>query len=224
MQSETIGKLAEALSKAQGVIENAKKESENPFFKSHYADLSSVWEVARKPLSDNGLAVSQLPETCEGNKIKLRTILMHSSGEWVCSEFDMPYIKADPQAVGSALTYARRYALAAIVGIVADEDDDGNAASKENTTDQGKKEPPKQPPPKEQPEELPVQMKLDQELSDYCRMADGTVDNALYQSVLKEISHFERDGKEYFLKEISPKTSAQWAGKALAALRKKRQP
>jgi hypothetical protein len=129
MKSGTIAELAKALCKAQSIIQNAKKDSQNPFYKSNYADLSSVWEVARKPLTDNGLSVSQLPGGCDGNKIKVRTILMHTSGEWLCSEFEMPFLKADPQAVGSAITYARRYALAAIVGIVADDDDDGNQAA-----------------------------------------------------------------------------------------------
>lgn len=140
MKSESIAELAKALCKVQAVIENAKKDSSNPFFKSHYADLASVWEVARKPLTDNGLSVSQLPGGCDGTKVKVQTILMHTSGEWLCSEFEMPYIKQDPQAVGSAITYARRYALAAIVGIVADPDDDAESAVKRDVT----------PPPKQQ--------------------------------------------------------------------------
>jgi hypothetical protein len=149
MQSETIGKLAEALAKAQAVIESAKKDAENPFFKSTYADLASVWDVARRPLSDNGLSVSQLPGISEGQKVRLQTILMHSSGEWLSSDFDMPYLKADPQAVGSALTYARRYSLAAIVGIVAEEDDDGNSAAGKGKEE--KKGNPTPPPPKNDP-------------------------------------------------------------------------
>lgn len=144
MKSESIVELAKALCKVQAVIENAKKDAANPFFKSHYADLSSVWEVARKPLTDNGLSVSQLPGGCDGNKIKVRTILMHTSGEWLCSEFEMPFLKLDPQSVGSAITYARRYALAAIIGIVADEDDDGNKASGKTEGEEPKKPQPEQ--------------------------------------------------------------------------------
>jgi hypothetical protein len=145
-KSDTIGELAKALCKVQSVIESAKKDAENPFFKSHYADLSAVWDVARKPLTDNGLSVSQLPGACDGSKIKIHTMLMHSSGEWIASDLEMPYIKSDPQAVGSAITYGRRYALAAVIGIVADVDDDAEGA----VGDRKKGNTPT-PPPKTQP-------------------------------------------------------------------------
>jgi hypothetical protein len=128
-KSDSIVEIAKALCQVQGVITNAKKDSENPFFKSSYADLASVWDAARIPLSANGLSVSQLPGSSDGSKVTITTILMHISGEWLCSSFEMPYIKQDPQAVGSAITYARRYALAAIIGVVADDDDDGNKAA-----------------------------------------------------------------------------------------------
>ena len=125
--SETIGKLAEALSKAQGTMKNAIKDSDNPFFKSKYADLASVADACRAELAANGLAVSQLPEMREG-KLVLTYVLMHSSGEWLSGELEMNPVKQDPQGIGSAITYARRYTLAGIAGI-ATEDDDGNAAS-----------------------------------------------------------------------------------------------
>lgn len=131
-KSETIGKLAEALSKAQGVMEGAKKDSSNPYFKSKYSDLSSVWDACRKPLSENGLSVSQVTNsTPEGHPV-ITTILMHSSGEWISGELMMNPSKVDPQAVGSAITYGRRYALAAIVGI-APEDDDAEGATDHTT-------------------------------------------------------------------------------------------
>lgn len=126
-KSESIAKLAEALSKAQGAMRNALKDSSNPYFKSNYADLASVSDACRKELAINGLAVSQLPEMRDG-RLVLSYILMHSSGEWLCGEIEMNPVKSDPQGIGSAITYARRYSLAAIVGI-ATEDDDGNAAS-----------------------------------------------------------------------------------------------
>lgn len=126
-KSESIAKLAEALSKAQGAMRNALKDSSNPYFKSNYADLASVSDACRKELAINGLAVSQLPEM-RGGRLVLSYILMHSSGEWLCGEIEMNPVKSDPQGIGSAITYARRYSLAAIVGI-ATEDDDGNAAS-----------------------------------------------------------------------------------------------
>lgn len=127
-KSETINELATALSKAQGQIKGAAKDASNPFFKSKYADLSSVWEACREQLSSNGLSVIQLPETSDSGII-IETMLCHSSGQWVSSSYTMPVSKLDAQAVGSAITYARRYALAAMVG-VAPEDDDGNDAAK----------------------------------------------------------------------------------------------
>jgi len=129
--SEQINELASALAKAQGQIEGAKKDKANPFYKSVYADLASVWDACRKPLSDNGLSVTQCPEEAD-NGIAIETMLLHSSGQWIKSRYTMPVSKLDAQAVGSAITYARRYALSAVVGI-APEDDDGNAAAAAKT-------------------------------------------------------------------------------------------
>ena len=125
--SEQIKDIATALAKAQAEIEGAKKDSTNPHFKSSYADLASVWDACRKALTGNGLSVVQGPVSDEG-RVGVTTMLMHSSGQWLESTFFMRPTKDDPQGAGSALTYARRYALAAMVG-VAPEDDDGNAAS-----------------------------------------------------------------------------------------------
>lgn len=137
-QSEQLNELAAALSKAQGQIEGAKKDSANPFFKSKYADLASVWEACRKPLTENGLSIIQCPEESE-NGIAIETMLLHSSGQWKSSRYSMPVSKIDAQAVGSAITYGRRYALAAMVG-VAPEDDDGNAAAKGKPEEKTKSE------------------------------------------------------------------------------------
>ena len=126
-KSESIAKLSEALAKAQGSIQNAKKDADNPFFKSRYADLASVWDVCRRPFADNGLSIIQIQEAIEG-KMRLTTVLAHSSGEWISGDLDMTPVKTDPQGIGSCITYARRYALSAFAG-VATEDDDGNAAS-----------------------------------------------------------------------------------------------
>lgn len=126
-RSESIVKLAIALSKMQSELEPLKKDSSNPYFKSKYADLSSVWDVLREPLTRNGLAVIQEPGTYE-NKLVLYTTLIHISGEYIRSAFEIPVLKQDPQGYGSAITYARRYTLQAITGL-APEDDDGNAAS-----------------------------------------------------------------------------------------------
>jgi hypothetical protein len=126
MQSEQINELAKALSSAQAKIENATLNKINPHFKSKYADLSSVIDSIREPLSVNGLAVSQNIEIREGGMI-LRTVLMHSSGQWIASEYPLPQT-ARPQELGSALTYARRYSLSSMVCNSADEDDDANTA------------------------------------------------------------------------------------------------
>lgn len=125
--SEAINEIATALSKAQAAIAGAVKDKTNPHFKSDYADLASVWDACRKPLTDHGLSVAQTAATEEG-RVGVTTILMHSSGQWIRDSLVMKPTKDDPQGVGSCITYARRYALAAMVG-VAPEDDDGNAAS-----------------------------------------------------------------------------------------------
>lgn len=129
-QSPSIGELAKALAKAQAVMPVAIKSKENPFFKSQYADLPALVHVTRKCLTDNGLSVSQVTIPENGVAI-LKTLLMHSSGEWLASFYPVHPVKNDPQSLGSAISYARRYSYAPAIGLVSDdaEDDDGNAAS-----------------------------------------------------------------------------------------------
>jgi hypothetical protein len=127
--SNGIAALAAALSKAQAAMRGAAKDSQNPHFKSKYADLASVWEACREALTANGLSVIQTTEPSGRDEVIVETALLHDSGEWISSRLAMPVQKADAQGFGSALTYARRYSLAAMVG-VAPEDDDGNAATK----------------------------------------------------------------------------------------------
>ena len=134
MQSETIGKLAEALAKAQGAMTNAAMDGENPAFKregkpTKYATLTAIWDACRKPLTDNGLAVVQAFRVDESGMLLLVTKLAHVSGEWMVSEYPVTPTQNSPQGLGSAVTYARRYTLSSLVGVVADDDDDGNAAS-----------------------------------------------------------------------------------------------
>lgn len=126
-RSASIAALAAALSKAQGEMEGAAKGNTNPHFKSKYADLASVWEACRGPLSKHGLSVLQ-PVSADGARVTVTTILAHSSGEWLEESLTMTAQQNTPQGVGSAITYGRRYGLASMVGI-APEDDDGNAAS-----------------------------------------------------------------------------------------------
>jgi hypothetical protein len=128
-QSESIANLAKALSIVQGKLTYAVKDSANPFFKSKYADLESVWDACRSLLAENNLCVMQFPgEYLFEGTMCLTTIIAHSSGEWIGQEMSVPVTKPDAQGAGSALTYMRRYALAAVVGVV-QADDDGNAAS-----------------------------------------------------------------------------------------------
>lgn len=108
---------------------SAAKDKTNPHFGNRYADLASVWDACRDALTAHGLAVVQLPlSSHESRGVTIRTTLLHESGASLSSDLFLPVAKLDPQGFGSAITYGRRYALAAMVG-VAPEDDDGNAAS-----------------------------------------------------------------------------------------------
>ena len=124
----------------------AIKDSSNPFFKMQYADLASVWEACRKPLSDNGLSIVQ---TLDDGKVE--TILLHTSGQYVSSVLAFTAKEQTSQSIGSAITYARRYALSALVGICPDDDDGEAAMGRSEPAIGGKmkytKEPPKQPGP-----------------------------------------------------------------------------
>lgn len=127
-KGQNIKNIAAALSEFQGELETAKKDSTNPFFKSNYSDLRSVWNVIREPLAKNGLAVTQIP-TIQGDRMVLITRVLHVSGEVIESIYPINPVKNDPQGMGSAVTYARRYALTAILGVVSGDDDDANGAS-----------------------------------------------------------------------------------------------
>lgn len=130
---ENIAELATALCAAQAEMRPAPKDSVNPHFKSRYADLASLWDTIREPLTKNGLSVVQTfnPDHNDG-ELMLTTILMHKSGQSIQSTMRMPLPKRDPQGLGSATSYARRYALSAMVGATSDDDDDGNAAMPSN--------------------------------------------------------------------------------------------
>ncbi len=128
-KSDTISSLAAALHKAQSQVEFAKKDAVNPHFNSRYADLWRIWQAAKPVLVDNGLSILQTFEKSDGETVTVVTTLLHVSGEWVSSALTLKPTKPDPQGIGSAITYGRRYGLSSILGIVADEDDDGNQAS-----------------------------------------------------------------------------------------------
>ena len=130
--SEQINEIAAAIAKAQGQIKGASKDANNPFFKSKYADLASVWDACRGALSANGLAVIQSP-SASGTSVSVDTLLAHASGQWIAGTVSVTAREDTPQAIGSAVTYLRRYALQSFVG-VAPEDDDGNLASAKGST------------------------------------------------------------------------------------------
>lgn len=130
MNSSSVGSISAALVKAQQGLGHAIKSSTNPHFKSKYADLASVIDAVKGPLNDNGIAFSQASVVRENLEVVLVTTLLHTSGEFLQSEYPLRPSQPTPQGFGSALTYARRYCLASIVGIASEEDDDGNEASK----------------------------------------------------------------------------------------------
>ena len=128
--SEQINEITTALAKAQGSMGPAELNCVNPHFKSKYADLASINDAIRKPLSDNGLSYLQEAITVQGG-VSCATKIFHSSGQWI--EMDpliIPVAKSTAHAVGGAVTYARRYSLACALGVVAEEEDDGNEANK----------------------------------------------------------------------------------------------
>ena len=142
-KSESIKELAAALSKFQGEVNNPTNTATNPFFSSKYAPLSEVVNVTRPILSKHGLSIVQAPTTEDGN-ITITTLLMHSSGEWIESPaLTLKMDKVSAQGAGSAITYARRYSLSAVLGISSEDDDDGNIAEtkQENTKDEKQSKP-----------------------------------------------------------------------------------
>lgn len=121
----SIGQLGAALAKAQGAMEAATKDAKGNYGK--YATLAAIWDACRKPLSDNGLAVIQMPSV-EGNTVKVRTVLVHESGEQIEDTCEAVAADPSPQKVGGVITYLRRYSLAAFVGVAPDDDDDAQSA------------------------------------------------------------------------------------------------
>ena len=122
-QSPDIAALAGALAKAQAEIEDARTRAWNPHFEKRYADLSDVWIACRAALTKHGLSVVQLPRS-DDKIVTVRTVLMHSSGQWIAGELSAPADKWTPQGIGGAVTYLRRFGLASAVGIAPRGDDD----------------------------------------------------------------------------------------------------
>jgi hypothetical protein len=139
-RSESIIELAKALAKAQAELGNPKKNTDNTYFKSRYADLSEVINVSKPVLSAHGLSIIQLL-SFKDNQVCCETIMLHVSGEFISETLCLPVAKYDSQSIGSGGSYARRYSWAAICGI-AQEDDDGNIATGNGEKLKSDKKPP----------------------------------------------------------------------------------
>lgn len=171
-QTDDIKELVAALAKAQGKFQTAKFNKQNPHFKSKYADLSSIMDACRQPLSENGLMVMQYSEMI-GEKLSLVTMIAHTSGQWIKSYLPLFPARMDSQSIGSCMTYAKRYSLSAMLGIVADEDheDDGETAvGRGKHVESPKKEAAKKEnePQKISTEQLKVLRSLEAKLDDEC--------------------------------------------------------
>ena len=137
--SESIAKLAKALKEAQKEMGGAIKDSNNPFYKSSYADLTAVLKTVKEPLAKHGFSFCQFPISDE-NGVGVCTRLMHETGEYIENEFVLPLSKPDPQAAGAAITYARRYALASVLGIPQVDDDAESLMLRNESSDEPSKE------------------------------------------------------------------------------------
>lgn len=141
--SDALDQFATALNLAQKDARAANKSSKNPYFNSKYADLPEIIEVHKQCFAKHGFSVTQWPLEGSGDTIRLCTMVLHASGQWMRATLALPVValsskkkddggssgKPNAQAYGSAISYARRYAMAAALGIAADEDDDANSAS-----------------------------------------------------------------------------------------------
>lgn len=170
-RSEQIHEIAAALAKAQGKIEGASKDKQNPHLKNRYADLASAWDACRAALSENGISVVQAPGDGDAGAISVTTLLMHQSGQWLEGRLSMRPAKGDPQSIGSVITYARRYSLMAMVGI-APEDDDGNAAAGRSHDQQQQQSPQQQVAPRDREGHVPMVEEIHNAVNEIRRAID----------------------------------------------------
>jgi hypothetical protein len=184
--SDQLNEIMTALSSAQSEMAGAKKDATNPHFKSKYADLESVWEACRQPLAKHGICVVQMP-SANGPTVTVTTMLGHKSGQWIASDLAVTAQQNTPQGVGSAITYGRRYGLAAMAGI-APEDDDGNAASDKNGAEQKPKAEPK-PQPHSKPVAVEVSYNSPKTLSEFqaaIQRAEPVISSSVYSQILTD--------------------------------------
>lgn len=154
--SADTAKLDEALAKAQGELLVASKGKLNQHFKNKYADITAVWNACRAALAKYGISVTQWPLHSEDGRLHMVTRLA-CAGEWMRALFSIPVSKQDPQGYGSATTYAKRFALAAAVGVVTDdEDDDGQKANETQEPERRQPAPAREPGADDAPDVSPI--------------------------------------------------------------------
>ena len=212
-RSESIGKLTEALAKAQAVMGESVKGAINPFFKSTYSTLSSVWEACRKPLTDNGLAVIQTAVCIAEHPemVAIETTLSHSSGEYVIGTMSAKLVKADPQSIGSCVTYLRRYSLAAICGISPEDDDAESTTERKHPPVKKPDLPETVPPPVPSPDApeppslllpgSPLHKKLE------AKIAEANINRDMFKDWLASVGWLQQEGGHLSLKSLSEKNA-----------------
>jgi hypothetical protein len=204
MQSSDIGKLAEALAKAQAEMSAAKKDAKNPFFKSDYATLHSCLEAGNPSLNKNGLCVTQLPGADNGT-VLVETILMHTSGQFIKSRLSVKPQKTDPQALGSCLTYLRRYSYSAIIGQGTADDDSEAAMSR---PDAGKpkaaqKKVASTPPPKPKPADMKKFLEAITKLTEEKGMSPEIFDAFMEEAKVKSLEELKtKDAQISFYNDL----------------------
>ncbi len=205
-KSEQINELFTALAKAQGEFKSISMDKVNPHFKSKYASLTATQEATREVLSKFGLGLIQSIDI-ENEHYYLETLLSHSSGQWTSSRLKLILEKNNMQGLGSAITYAKRYAWQAILGVVGDEDDDGNAASQKPQA-QTRSTPP---PTEKKPENYAPTASFanPQEAGEYvCQFGKKHLDKKV-----KDIARVELEGYMEYLIQESVKQKKQPTGK-----------
>ena len=204
-QSSSIANIAAALVKAQAQFKVCIKDSNNPFFKSKYADLSTCMEAVKESLVENGLAILQLPADNDRGIVLLETVLLHVSGEWISSLLPMPTAKSDPQAFGAAITYARRFALCSILGLTP-EDDDGNSASEAHRFENRK--PASQTPPRKAAPTVPAEDLFNQDPLPPSLKINADQRKALTAAIVKS-GHAIGDCKKWLREFYAASSSAE---------------
>lgn len=193
-KSETTVKLIKAVFAVQAGLTPAIKGSRNPYFKSNYADLSACWEVVGPLLQANDLILMQLPGM-SNNIPTLNSILMHTSGEWIADETPLMMDKANAQGFGSAVTYTRRYAMSALLGLLS-ADDDGAAAS--STVSSDKTAPATKAPPAAKVEKTPKPTPSPTVVeAAKAAIKDDVATPAMWDAIKNELTQFELDDTQF---------------------------